>query len=384
MSAELQMFLPGAVEGFGGVDPRSSPLAEMETLRMFVNERLTAAVDDILGLFGETVARYREQIDRQRGQLDKLRSEEDKWSQTDPVQASSSMKLCPDDPIRSVPLDQTDQTGETDAGFSAAPIKTEVGGEDCGVSDPMSDFDPAGSSEAASDGRQLAESSNTEDSGDWGEAAGLWRPEETEEARRQSSPPGGTAPSSAVPSHSSRQSQPVFSCKVCSESFKRISHLTTHASAHPRDCGLCGKHLEPTESLKLHLRLHRDTAFRCGVCGQGFTLRGNLRTHLRIHTGERPFGCTICGKSFGRRASLVRHVRSHTGEKPFACAYCGRGFVEKGNLTVHLRTHTGERPYWCAVCDRHFSQRSCFYKHPCQRKVCRRPPSSHLKNNDGD
>ena len=67
MSAELQMFPAGA---------------EMETLRMFVNEWLTAAVDDILGLFGETVARYREQIDRQRGQLDKLRSEEDKWSQT--------------------------------------------------------------------------------------------------------------------------------------------------------------------------------------------------------------------------------------------------------------------------------------------------------------
>ncbi|KAF1382091.1 hypothetical protein PFLUV_G00160840 [Perca fluviatilis] len=377
MSAELRMFTAGAAEGFGG-GPRSSPPPEMETLRMYVNERLTAAVDDILGLFGETVARYREQIDRQRGQLDKLRSEEDKWSQTDPDQTSSWVKLCPDDPIRSVPLDRTDQTRETDAVFSAARIKTEVCGDDRGASEPTSDFDP----ERASDGRHLADSSNTEDSGDWGEAPGLWRPEEMdEEARGQSPPPGGTAPSSAEPP---RPSQPAFSCKVCGESFKRIGRLTTHASEHPRDCGLCGKRLEPAESLELHLRVHRDAAFHCGVCGQGFTLRGNLRTHLRIHTGERPFGCTVCGKSFGRRASLVRHVRSHTGEKPFVCAYCGRGFVEKGNLTVHLRTHTGERPYRCAICDRHFSQRSCFYKHPCQRKACRRPPSSHAKNTDGD
>lgn len=83
MSSEQRMFpsiSPGALEGFGGVDPLSSPLSEMETLRMFVNERLTAAVEDILGVFGKTVARYREQIDRQQRQLDHLRSEEDKWS----------------------------------------------------------------------------------------------------------------------------------------------------------------------------------------------------------------------------------------------------------------------------------------------------------------
>lgn len=89
MSAEQRMFLspsspfsPAAVEGLGGVDPPSGPLAEMDTLRMFVTERLAAAVDDILGVFVKTVSRYREQIDRQRRQLDTLRSEEGKWSQT--------------------------------------------------------------------------------------------------------------------------------------------------------------------------------------------------------------------------------------------------------------------------------------------------------------
>lgn len=72
-------FPPASVEGVAAVDPPSSPLPEMESLRVLVSERVTAAVDEILGLFGETVARYREQIDRQRRQLDRLRSEEVNW-----------------------------------------------------------------------------------------------------------------------------------------------------------------------------------------------------------------------------------------------------------------------------------------------------------------
>lgn len=83
MSSQQRVFTsssPGAGSGLGGADPRSSPLSEMETLRVFVTERLTAAVEDILGVFGETVARYREQVERQQRQLDSLRSEEDKWN----------------------------------------------------------------------------------------------------------------------------------------------------------------------------------------------------------------------------------------------------------------------------------------------------------------
>lgn len=75
MSAEQQMFFPPS-------SPLSSPQAEMETLRMFVSERLTAAVDDILGVFVKTVTRYRDHIDRQQRQLDSLKSEEGRWIQT--------------------------------------------------------------------------------------------------------------------------------------------------------------------------------------------------------------------------------------------------------------------------------------------------------------
>uniref|UniRef100_A0A3Q3JTT9 C2H2-type domain-containing protein n=1 Tax=Monopterus albus TaxID=43700 RepID=A0A3Q3JTT9_MONAL len=202
----------------------------------------------------------------------------------------------------------TNSMDESNPGTLAAHIKTEVCSEDCGASE--ADFDPAGGADAASNGRLHTERSDTDDSGDyWREASGLWQPEESGETEGQSS----EGRSCTGLSH---QLPPVFSCKVCGEAFQQRTYLLTHTLAHLRDCGVCGKHLEHGETLKLHLRVHRESSFHCSVCGQRFTLRDNLRTHMRIHSGERPYSCTVCGKSFGRRATLVQHIRSHMGEKP--------------------------------------------------------------------
>ncbi|XP_017285090.1 zinc finger protein 32 [Kryptolebias marmoratus] len=369
MSADRLMFpsVPaGSVGAVGAVEPFSSSLSEMETLRMFLNERLAAAVEDILGVFGETVARYREQIDRQQRELESLRSREVEWSRaTEPQHDSSWIKMYSEHQSPEVPLIQTDGVDKKDVDTLADQIKMEGGGDDCEESKIHNRYDSAADPEAGRDSQLQAEDSDTEESEDgWREAARLWNQEETEDAKDQSS---GAELKTGDLQQEERQLPHMFSCKVCGESFHKMSILLSHASAHLGDCGVCGKQLEPTESLKLHLKVHRETLFRCSICGQTFTLRGNLGIHMRIHSGERPFSCTVCGKSFGRRATLVRHVRSHTGEKPFACMYCGHSFTEKGNLTVHLRTHTGERPYSCSLCSRRFSQLSSFYKHPCQK-----------------
>ncbi|XP_015229874.1 PREDICTED: zinc finger protein 436-like isoform X1 [Cyprinodon variegatus] len=362
MSAEPLMFPLYSQPHSAAVEPVNSPLSEVETFRNFLSERLTAAVEDILGVFGTTVARYREQIDRQQRELDNLRTGEGEWSRsTEPQQESSWIKKCPENPSLDVPLFQTDVVVSKDVNTSAAPIKSEGVDEDLGETTALSHFNSTQNPdlEAASDERVISEDSDTENSeGGWKDEASLWRSEETVENKDQSitSELQGFAELSQI------------SCQVCGISFQKMGYLVTHASVHQESCGVCGKQMEQNESLKLHLKRHREKSFRCGVCGQSFTLRGNLRIHMRIHSGERPHSCSICGKSFGRRASLVRHVRSHTGEKPFACMYCGHSFTEKGNLTVHLRTHTGERPYRCSMCARSFSQLSSFYKHPCQKK----------------
>ncbi|XP_054620104.1 zinc finger protein 771-like [Dunckerocampus dactyliophorus] len=282
----------------------TGPPPEMETLRRFVSERLTAAVEDILGLFGETVARYRQQIELQQRQLDGLKGEEVQWEH--PTEASSWTR------DQNLADGQIQSGGVEEAITITDPVKAEPGGEDGGGLEPV------------------------------------FKSDDSKEFVRASFTCGAARGAAKTP----LQAPPLFCCKVCGESFQRRSHLIDHAAAHLSGC----------------LRVQGDMVDRCGVCGQRFTQRGNLRTHMRIHTGERPHTCSVCGKAFGRRATLARHVRSHTGEKPFSCSYCGRAFVEKGNLKVHLRTHTGERPYWCSACDRRFSQLSCYNKHPCRKR----------------
>ena len=45
-------------------------MADIETLRLFVNERLTAVAEDILAVFVRTMVQYQQHIDLQRRQLD--------------------------------------------------------------------------------------------------------------------------------------------------------------------------------------------------------------------------------------------------------------------------------------------------------------------------
>uniref|UniRef100_A0A1A7XS36 Zinc finger protein 146 n=1 Tax=Iconisemion striatum TaxID=60296 RepID=A0A1A7XS36_9TELE len=360
MSADRLMFPPASA---GALEASGVSLSETDTFRVFLNERLTAAVEDILSVFGKTVARYREQIDCQQRELESLKSREVEWSRsTEPLQDSSWIKTLPE---HQNPDTLLFQTNDDHVGTSANQIKTEVCIEE--ESKTHNHFDSAADPETARDEQILSEDSDTDESEEsWRDAAHFWKPDETKVTKNQSS--GAELKMVSDFPQEDRQVLPDFSCKVCGESFNKMSILLTHASSHLRDCSVCGKQLESTKSLKLHLKVHRETSFCCSICGQSFTLRGNLRIHMRIHSGERPFSCTFCGKSFGRRATLVRHVRSHMGEKPFTCTYCGHSFTEKGNLTVHLRTHTGERPYSCSLCSRRFSQLSSFYKHPCQRR----------------
>ncbi|XP_029298960.1 zinc finger and SCAN domain-containing protein 21-like [Cottoperca gobio] len=122
----------------------------------------------------------------------------------------------------------------------------------------------------------------------------------------------------------------------------------------------CESH-SPTSPNKETKRISKS--YCCRFCGKEFSQSTHLATHTQIHTGEKLFACEVCGKEFRHGNSLTVHMRIHSEEKPYRCRICGKEFRHVGNLNVHTRIHTGEKPYTCTVCGKKFSRNNLMTKH---------------------
>ncbi|XP_049891469.1 zinc finger protein 691-like [Epinephelus moara] len=139
-----------------------------------------------------------------------------------------------------------------------------------------------------------------------------------------------------------------FSCRVCGSSFYTQGILVRHAENHCKEpenrCGACGDHLESTETLRDHLRSHKEVGSTCDVCGRKCSSIRRMEIHKRVHTGEKPYRCGFCGRDFSRKESLERHLKVHSGDRLHYCGLCRRTFTRREYLVQHLETDHMERP----------------------------------------
>ncbi|XP_069499085.1 uncharacterized protein [Ambystoma mexicanum] len=164
----------------------------------------------------------------------------------------------------------------------------------------------------------------------------------------------------------SRESQVLYICADCGQSFSDSLSFQRHQSCHEshHQCTYCEQSFIQRSQLMVHLRTHRrEEAFACSVSGKGFANRSRLATHKSSHMSEKYYKCMQCEKTFTRRSLLCKHQRIHTGEKPYKCMQCGKDFTVAASLRRHQSIHTGARPYWCLVCEKGFTRNSGLCMH---------------------
>ncbi|XP_042368673.1 zinc finger protein 605-like [Plectropomus leopardus] len=373
-------------------------------LRLLVKQRLTAAAEEIFGLFERSIAEYEEELsrskeenERQKKLLDavfnsQLQSHEPDVQQllvvkeeVPPEQQEWTSRVDQEDPepphIKEEQeelwiahkgeqlLEEADITKFT---FTPAPVKSEddeekpqtsklhqrhtelmeTDGEDCGGPEPDTHLQPE------TDGKTGdSPEPETDDSDDY------WK--ETRDSQS-----GLNSLTYEVPVSYSRCStgEKPFSCCMCGKRFGSKTdlerHMRTHTGEKPFSCSVCKKSFTQSGHLQRHMRIHTgEKPFNCSVCKKSFTESGHLQNHMRIHTGEKPFSCSVCNIFFTQSGDLQRHIRTHTGEKPFSCSVCKKTFTHSGHLQKHMRCHSGEKPFSCPECDKRFPRKETLAHH---------------------
>ncbi|XP_070822552.1 endothelial zinc finger protein induced by tumor necrosis factor alpha-like [Chaetodon trifascialis] len=355
-----------------------------DKLKALVNERLTAAAEELFSIFEQTIKEYEETVFRLKQEVDQQRrraggkaplqlsvqendahseqshcerttgqcedeqepphikeeQEEELWSpptgdkQQEEADTKDSMfniiyvQRSDGDGRRQPHQTQTVETkGDCLPSGSSEQLKSEPDDEGCSASKPTSDC-------------EMSEFSEDEFSGGFHSGINKTKPQQAGETADR-----------------------PHTCSVCSKTFRIKSILTRHMKTHtgekPYSCSVCGKSFIQRSYLQTHMNSHSgQKPYTCSFCGRGFTQVGNMNAHIRIHTGEKPHSCADCGKSFREKADLIKHTIIHTGEKPYICSVCNMKFSAQSNLTRHMKTHSGERPYSCTACGKRFIRRS--------------------------
>ncbi|XP_054462611.1 zinc finger protein 135-like [Anoplopoma fimbria] len=325
-------------------------MSKAQILRSLVNQRLTAAAEEIFELFERTIAEHEEELsrskeenERQRKLLDAVFNPQLRLHRAD-VQQLLVVKeeVPPEQQEWSSSLDQeepepphikeeqeelwTSQEGEqlqgleeADTKFSFTPVKRE---ED--------------EKEAQPSQRHQRQTEQMETEAD-GEDCGGPEPDKNPDSDRHLQ---------------------LSSIEKASQCYKQETEVSDdwNETSEPQSGLNFLKNNEYNSSEKL---------FCCSECGKRFNQNSNLKTHMRTHTGEKPFSCSVCGKRFGQKAHLQNHLKCHTGEKPYSCSFCNKCFARSEHLQLHMRTHTGEKPFSCNVCGKRFTWLGQFKSHKC-------------------
>ncbi|CDQ80446.1 unnamed protein product [Oncorhynchus mykiss] len=292
-------------------------MSKIELLRLFLNERLTAAADEIFGTIEKTIVEYQEEVSRTKEENNRLRrmlrlqktdsqpltvSDEDLPPEQQHCEQEWSPSLEQDGPeATQIKKEQEElrtsrreeqlqwlESGTKDFTFSPACLK--------------SNYDPIQNPTHSSHLHQI----------------------QIEESREN-------------PTHSLPLDQ--IQSETNSENPSQSSYLHQIESEEDGE----NPAAQSSYLYQIQSQENREKPWQCRVCDKCFSNIHHLKAHVRSHTGERPYKCPICRKCFMTTSALNRHQTIHTDGKPFRCNYCGKSFKWMNSLGRHIRiTHERE------------------------------------------
>ncbi|XP_054455895.1 zinc finger protein 22-like [Anoplopoma fimbria] len=304
-----------------------------QLLRLRVNERLEAAVEEIFGLVESTIAEYEDEAVRSKREILLLRQQLQQLTVLKPEVMLSRAEPVTEEPTlplqqKNIKKEQIHVLEETE--IQEHPHIKEEQVERCispDVEDDTSNEDEDGQldSEPDTNGELLPSSS-----------AGSVRVKESiDDEWNERDGSSSSHQSRGVEVFVGLEQPPRGdkSCRFCGKNFRKDSFLIRHVA----------------KSHKGH------KAFKCMECKKEFEQRYHVIQHTRIHTGEKPFTCDYCDKTFAQNSSRIVHMRVHTGEKPYFCNKCGKSFA----ISSHLRFCKGTQnkdanAFRCTTCGRTF------------------------------